>query len=80
MNSNIAHLDNYQNSLGLANLSLHLDGMGKSREVLTNTFIDVDGLRAFICKFAENANINPLFKCFVGRFPIHEFGATQFRH
>ena len=66
--------------MGLAKLSLQVNGMGKSREVLTNRFIEVDGLRAFICKFAQNANINPLFKCFVGRFPICELGAIQFRH
>lgn len=61
--SNIAHLGNNQNSSDLAKSSLQQDSVGKSREVLTNTFIDQleSPARAFNClKRAEIHTINDL--------------------
>mgnify|MGYP000314776694 CR=1 FL=1 len=63
--SNIPHFGNNQNSSDLAKSSLQLDGVGNSREILTNTFIDQleSPARAFNClKRAEIHTINDLLK------------------
>jgi DNA-directed RNA polymerase subunit alpha len=63
--SNIPNLGTNQNSSDLSKSFLQFDGVGKSKEILTNTFIDQleSPARAFNClKRAEIHTINDLLK------------------
>ena len=66
--SNIAHLGNNQNSLDLAKSSLQLDSVGKSREVLTNTFIDKleSPARAFNCLKRAEIHTKMIYLTIIG--------------